>query len=304
MSTRILKQIRLAVEQLNPSEVREAAERPVRILLRASSSEGYAAMEDFLCPRELSRSKRMELAQCIFRQDDAGVPDDVDVLLVERGVPGPPSAIEFDRAKPERCVRAVLDLEESLGLPFARRFTPFRGPVSERIIARVSRENAMFSMATSLPNIAPGILALPWALPEAVSDTTVLTINQIRMAFLLAAASDRPVGYREQKMEIGGIIAAAFGWRGIARQLAGKIPLGGGIVPKAAIAYAGTYVEGMSLERMYGRGYGFTRSERSLAYGSALERGRAMVEAFVDAYREKRGAAAPGPRIVRRAAGD
>jgi hypothetical protein len=303
MSTRILKQIRLAVEQLNPSEVRASAERRVRILLRASSSASYAEMEDFLSPREVSRGRRLELAQCIFRQDDADVPRQIDVLLVERGMPAPPGAIEFDLADPERAVREILDRDQAPGLALARTFPPFRKPVSERIIATVSKENAMFSIATAMPNVFPGILTLPWSVPEAMSDTAVLTINQIRMAFLLAAASDRPIGYREQKMEVGGIVAAAFGWRGVARQLVSKIPFGGGIVPKAAIAYAGTYVEGMSLERMYSRGYGLTRNERSLAYGSALERGRTVVEAFLEAYREKRGTALLR-QSMSRAAGD
>jgi hypothetical protein len=303
MSTRIFKEIRLAVEQLNPAEVRASAGRPVRILLRASSSAAYAAMEDFLSPREVSRGKRLELAQCIFRQDDAGVPEDIDVLLVESGMPMPPGAIEFDLARPGRAVRGVLDADPSLSLALARTFPPFRQPVSERIVASVSRENAMFSAATALPNILPGFLAVPWSVPEAMSDITVLTVNQIRMAFLLAAASDRSIGYREQKMEVGGIIAAAFGWRGLARQMVGKIPMGGGIVPKAAIAYAGTYVEGLSLERLYGRGYGFTRAERDAAYGTAIERGRAVVEAFLEAYRDRR-RAAHSPPAMRPATGD
>ena len=43
----------------------------------------------------------------------------------------------------------------------------------------------------------------------------------------------------------------AFGWRALARELVGKIPMGGGLIPKAAIAYAGTRVVGLSLERLY-----------------------------------------------------
>jgi len=113
-------------------------------------------------------------------------------------------------------------------------------------------------------------------------------VNQIRMAFLLAAASDRPVGYREQKMEVGGIIAGAFGWRALARNLVGKIPFGGGLLPKAAIAYAATYVEGRSLERLYSRGYGLTRKERNLEYGDAMAKGRQVVGAIFDAWQQRR----------------
>jgi len=53
-------------------------------------------------------------------------------------------------------------------------------------------------------------------------------MNQIRMTFMIGAASDHAIGYREQRSEIASIIASAFGWRALARELAGKVPFGGG----------------------------------------------------------------------------
>ena len=47
-----------------------------------------------------------------------------------------------------------------------------------------------------------GMLSLPWAIGEFASDTAFITANQLRMGFFLAAASDRPIGYREQKGEV------------------------------------------------------------------------------------------------------
>jgi hypothetical protein len=143
----------------------------------------------------------------------------------------------------------------------------------KQIIATVSKENALFSIATALPDIVP-ILSLPWAIGEFASDTAFLTMNQVRMTFMIAAASDHPIGYSEQKAELGSILAGAFGLRAIARQLVSKIPLGGGLLPKAAIAYAGTRVVGLSMERLYRTGYGYTQEERGSAYEEAYERGK------------------------------
>jgi len=109
----------------------------------------------------------------------------------------------------------------------------------------------------------------------------VLTMNQVRMAFLIAAASDGDTGYREQKSELASIVAGAFGWRAIARELVGKIPLGGGLIPKGAIAYAGTYVVGLSLERYQRIGYGLTRVERKAAYDEALKHGRGIASVLL-----------------------
>ena len=126
----------------------------------------------------------------------------------------------------------------------------FRKPVIDRVIHSVARENALFAVATALPNVVPNLLELPWAVGEFASDTAFLTINQVRMAFLIGAASDQEVGYMEQKGQIATIVGSAFGWRTLARELVGKIPLGGGLIPKGAIAYAGTYVVGKGLERI------------------------------------------------------
>ena len=89
-----------------------------------------------------------------------------------------------------------------------------------------------------------------------------------------AAASDRPVGFLDQKRQIASIVAGAFGWRAMARELTGKIPFGGGLIPKAAIAYAGTYVVGLGLERFYRIGYGLTAAERKGVYQEALASGK------------------------------
>ena len=101
------------------------------------------------------------------------------------------------------------------------------------------------------------------------------------------AANDRVVGYREQKAEIGSIVAGAIGWRSLARELAGKIPLGGGVIPKAAIAYAGTYVVGLSLERLYRLGEGYTRKERQEAYEDAFHRGKGIAAMLLDRLRNR-----------------
>jgi uncharacterized protein (DUF697 family) len=136
----------------------------------------------------------------------------------------------------------------------------------------------LFSVATALPDVVPSLAELPWAFGEFASDTTFLTGNQIRMAFLIAAACGRDAGFLKQRGAILSIVAGAFGWRALARELVGKIPLGGGLIPKGAIAYAGTYVVGKSLERYYRGNEGYTRAQRLAAYREALERGRSVLE--------------------------
>jgi len=298
MTTSIIQQIRKAVSHLNPNEIREAAERRVRVLLEASSSAGYAAVEDYLLPAEVSREKRMVAIQTLTRACDMPAGGGrFQLVFHERGTLPPEGwtadmdAFSFDAGRLERLPEKVIEHRNELALPLARLFPPFRAAVARHTIQMVSRENALFSLMTALPNVIPNAGQLPWAVGEFASDTAVLTVNQIRMAFLLAAASDRPVGYREQRTEIGSLMAGAWGWRAAARQLTSKIPFGGGLIPKAAIAYAGTYVVGLSLERVYRIGYGLTRDERHEAYEAALGRGKQVAAQLMERFRQKPGEA-------------
>ena len=97
------------------------------------------------------------------------------------------------------------------------------------------------------------------------------------MALTIVAAHGRPVGYTEQKKEIAAIAAGAFGWRAVARELVGKIPLGGGLIPKAAVAFAGTYVVGLGLEKVNRTGAGLSKQEKRDAYADAFAKGREVV---------------------------
>jgi len=278
----LLTQVKQAVTNLSPGSVRESAERPFRIGLHAENESFIHELERFLLPATLSVDKRRMAAKNVVRAAQTPGPYDIEIFdpALERSNKG----FYFDPAQATQMVKAVLDAHEPLGLALARNFPPFRTEVARRTIHTIARENALFSVATAMPNIAP-LLGLGWAIGEFASDTAVLTANQVRLAFLLAAASDRPVGYSEQRGEIASIIAGAFGWRAIARELIGKIPLGGGLIPKAAVAYAGTYVMGQSFERLYRSGYAFSRQERKSAYVDAYDKGKAIVSAVIERLR-------------------
>ena len=237
MAAHIFRQIRQSIAQLDPRDVRKKAERPVTIRLIAVSKAGYRAIEGFLAPPSLSREKRDEILRSIFREGDARDPGECDLEIHDPNL----GKLEGGFAFEPGMVRLILKQRAELAMPLSRMFPSFRGPVTRGIMFDISKENALFALATALPDVFPGV-QLPWAIPEAASDAAVLTVNQIRMAFLLAAASDHAVGYREQKAEVASIIAGCFGWRALARELAGKIPFGGGMIPKGAIAFAGTYV--------------------------------------------------------------
>ncbi|MGA2880352.1 MAG: hypothetical protein ABSG13_15505 [Bryobacteraceae bacterium] len=292
MSIQVFQHVKDAIRNLDPADIRRHTERPLRLLLYADSEQQYREIEDYLVPRELSAAKRAQVRRLIYRGLEGAGPrakGDLEVYFdPSRELDsGESDVFGFDPAQPKATVHQILHHRPDLAVPLALHVLPFREEVSARMVKKVAKENALFSLATALPDIVP-FISLPWAVGEFASDTAFLTANQIRMAFLLAAANDRDVGYHEQRGEIASIIMGAFGWRALARELVGKIPWGGGLVPKAAIAYAGTRVVGLSLERYYRLGKAYTRAERRLAYEDALERGKRLVGGLMEGLHQRR----------------
>jgi hypothetical protein len=287
MSLHVLKEIRSAVVNLSPHEVQAAAERPLAIGLVASSSAGFDAMEEFLLPPDrISELKRAQSSFLLHRSTSPELPEHFDAVIYEEGLACPENAFTFYAQDPHRTVHEMLVQRDELGLALSRNFPPFRQPVVDRIIHNVSRDNALFAVVTALPDIIPSIIELPWSIGEFASDTAFITMNQIRMMFLIAAASDKPIGYSLQKTEIATLVTGAFGWRALARELVGKLPFGGGLIPKGAIAFAGTYVVGLGLDRFHRLGYGLTSRERRESYQAALERGKGIVEVVLRGMRK------------------
>jgi hypothetical protein len=268
-----LVNIKKAINTLNPKQVRDMSERSLDIVLHASDQGSYEQMENFLL-QDLKPGRRRESAALLSRYSQSGSSPQHDLAIYDRFSTAPANALIFDPDRPQKMVEKALSKQDDLAVALAKSFVPFRKPFVDRVIAKTCRENTLFSLATALPDIIPNVIELPWALAEFASDTAFLTMNQVRMAFLIAAASDREVGYMDQKSEIATVIGSAFGWRAIARQLVGKIPFGGGLIGKAAIAYAGTKVLGYSLDRFYSIGFTHSRAERDHMYADAYRQGR------------------------------
>ncbi len=281
MALQALTNIRTALHTLNPDGIRELGRKPVHISLHAGSDEGYRRMESFLL-QELRPSRRLESLSLVSRGPSATAPpgaapgakESHQIAIYEEGSSAPAGALIFRSDAPELLVGRILQEHPDAGIALARSFHPFRQPFINSVIAKTARENVLFSITTALPDVIPNIIELPWAVAEFASDTAFLTMNQVRMAFLIAAASDREVGYLEQKSEIASVIGSAFGWRALSKQVVGKIPFGGGLIGKAAVAYAGTRVLGASLERLYSVGFAHSRGERERLYSDALHHGK------------------------------
>ena len=175
----------------------------------------------------------------------------------------------------DRLIERVLEERPDLALSLARRFPGFREPAAERIIRETALANAEFAMLSALPGVIPVIGPL---LPAgAIGDMFMLTKNQAMMMYRLAAIYELPLDVSSRAGDLTPILAQAFGWRTLAREILGFVPGGVGLVARGTIAYAGTTAIGKGIHALYKTGKQPTRAQLREFYRQSLASGREVV---------------------------
>jgi len=131
---------------------------------------------------------------------------------------------------------AVIDLADTASMSLARRYASFRPAVSRRVIEKTARQNAVVGAAFFFPG----------------ADMPVMTLNQIKMIFSLAAIHDQEIS-EDRALELAGTLGAGFGLRAIGRQVGAFVP-GPGWIYKGVVGYSGTKALGEAALRYFRSG--------------------------------------------------
>lgn len=182
----------------------------------------------------------------------------------------------------------VLLLADDQQVAVGAHFPPLRPVIFTRIIERTARANASFALTTGLAETIPVLTA-----PLNLGDMVVLTKNQLMMCYRLALAAGRDEEPKAMMTEIIGVLGSGVLFRQAARQLVGLIPIAG-LLPKVAIAYAGTYAIGKAMVGWTTEGKQVTAETVASYSRDGLVKGRALAEHLVES------AGATGGHIARR----
>lgn len=168
----------------------------------------------------------------------------------------------------KQFVPAILASLPERHLALARNFPLWRVAVANKIINDTCMANAGYSFSTGLGEVMPVL-----NVPLNVADMLVLTKAQAFMVYKLGLIFGLSPRWQDHLAAFGGTIGAGFLWRTLARQLVGLIP-GLGIIPKVAVAYAGTYAVGQAVLRWYESGREITPKDVEEYFREALKRGQ------------------------------
>jgi len=160
-------------------------------------------------------------------------------------------AIEFDWLR-ARMLPHLIDVCRGVEIAVGRRLPALRTTVA----AKLTRDAALNALKISGASaIVDNVPVLGMVLGAFASAGDMFAITGIQMMLMLQIGAtfgkDPDVG---RMWELLPIVGGGFGWRALARELAGFIPVGGVFI-KAAIAYAGTVVvgEGATFYELHGR---------------------------------------------------
>lgn len=165
---------------------------------------------------------------------------------------------------------AVVDLAPQHLMALGRDFPLFRLAAANYLINDACLSNAAYSLTTGLAEIIP-----LFDIPLTVTDMIVLSKTQAFLAYKLGLTLGYSTNWQDYIKEFGGVLGGGFVLRQLARSLVGLIPVWG-ILPKTAVAYAGTYVVGHAILGWYQTGRHLTRSQMRRLYQRALLRGKGL----------------------------
>ncbi len=179
----------------------------------------------------------------------------------------------------QKLVPVLMCIYKDREIVLARHLPMLRDLVSLKLIEDISFVNAAYSLTSSLAAI--NVLL---TVPLNVADMVVLTKNQALMSYKIALAFDLPSDWRQTIPKLTTVVGTGLLWRTIARQLVGLVPVIG-VVPKVAVAYAGTYAIGQAIYRWCANDEKVSLQTLRAMYSKALTRGREVARSMVSRRR-------------------
>lgn len=189
-------------------------------------------------------------------------------------------AVELGKYFLPDIVTVCRDVEISLAV----KLPIFRPSVAAKMTVDCALNSLKVAGASALADHVP-VLGVVLGGIASAGDTIVITGMQVNMLLRIAAAYGKKAELA-RIVELLPVIGGGYGWRALAREASGFIPLAGPFI-KAGIAYAGTLVVGQAAAFYYETGNRMAPEKLSALYREAIERARNVAVDFVDRIRKK-----------------
>jgi uncharacterized protein (DUF697 family) len=160
----------------------------------------------------------------------------------------------------------ILDRARGIEVAIGRRLPGIREAVAIKLTRNAASSALKVAAASAIVDHVPFVGAIIGAVTSA-GDMIAITGLQLSLMMQIGAAYGKDPDV-QRVWEMLPVVGGGFGWRALARELSGFIPVAG-IPIKGAIAYAGTIVVGEATTFYYQHGRHMTAEDASKLYTEA-----------------------------------
>lgn len=172
----------------------------------------------------------------------------------------------------------LIDCARGVEIAIGRALPPLRETVAAKLTRDAAANSLKVAVASAVVDHIPLVGLVLGAVASAGDMVAITGIQIVLLMHIEAAYGKEPDVQRLWKLLP--VIGGGLGWRTLARELSGFVPVAG-IAIKGAIAYAGTVVVGEGVTFFLEHGDHMTRTEAALLYertkGDALRFAREIV---------------------------
>ena len=196
----------------------------------------------------------------------------VDDEAQSSGPPAPPargayaeyvvSALTRDALR-GRVFGHMIECSRGVEIAVGRRLPALRESVAAKLTRDAASNALKVSLASAIVDHIP-VVGLIAGLVASAGDMVAITGIQMMLLLQIEAAYGKDPDV-QRLWQLLPVIGGAFGWRSLARELAGFIPVAG-IAIKGAIAYAGTIVVGEGVTFYYEHGRQMSSGQAKALY--------------------------------------
>ena len=194
------------------------------------------------------------------------------------------SGVEWIPSPTEESIKekadVLLNMTKKFDVSMAYRFPVLRETMAKKLIHDTGMQNMIIALASSLPTNLP-IIGIIIGLLAVAGETTVLTMNQLKLCMQIAGIYGMEMNLMNRIRELWPLVGTALGFRTIARSLAGFIPLAGPTI-KGAIGYGGTQLVGETARWYYQEGKKLSNEEKSKIFEDAKENALKAAQKYVE----------------------
>jgi uncharacterized protein (DUF697 family) len=177
----------------------------------------------------------------------------------------------------------LVDCSKGVEIAVGRNLPMLRDTVAAKLTRDAANNALKVALASAVVDHIP-LAGVVLGVFASAGDMVAITGIQVMLMLHIEAAYGRDPDM-QRAWQLLPVIGGGFGWRTLARELVGFVPVAG-IAIKGAIAYAGTIVIGEGVTFFHEHGHTMTKSQTSALYESAKQDALRFVRSIIAKIRK------------------